>query len=269
MKVLYYPSKCIPGHRLWYYTNHLKVDRSNDLNDNDIDVVHHHDYKNERPYPNFFTPFKERGINIINENLVNIKKDHIDDIFSGVFGYSLRINPTEHYGAMVKKGTQNGVHSGKVILGPLPAHMVDTKEYKSGTGVVHTRMYTKFIDTRISHDTIRDYRIVVMGGDPVLLFEKHIQSTSLFHVNKEDRFSVMPHINLFPSFKVEEVNKISQFIKAANVDFAEIDVLRDNSTDQIYIIDINDIPMGPIWDHTKDPDGVLDYLAQTYKTKYL
>jgi hypothetical protein len=46
-------------------------------------------------------------------------------------------------------------------------------------------------------------------------------------------------------FTTIEIDKINKFCNEMEVDYAEIDVLRDNSFGAIYIVDISRTPAGP------------------------
>ncbi|MDP4952363.1 MAG: cell division cycle 123 family protein [Flavobacteriales bacterium] len=65
----------------------------------------------------------------------------------------------------------------------------------------------------------------------------------------EKRFTNDVHlselIDIDQFFSKEEQRLILQFAEAMNVDFAEFDVLRDNQSGKIYIIDVNTTPYGP------------------------
>ena len=269
MKVLTYPNRLAGGQRLLHYLKTLGVQYTDDINAKGVTHVHHYNFSNKRVLPESLIPFKDKGIKIINEHLENIKKDHIDDVFTKVFGYSLRLDPTTHRGMCGVKSTQNAIHFMKLIECPIKAYQVDNEPRYSKSGEPHYRMYVKFIDTRISKDRIRDWRIVVMGNKPVYLFEKHIESDCLTHVAKDKYFKVFGYEDWESKFSAEEVDNIKAFILRANIDFGEIDILRDNSTGLIYIIDINDVPASAIWNHADNSDEILNYLSSKYKECYL
>ena len=44
---------------------------------------------------------------------------------------------------------------------------------------------------------------------------------------------------------LDEQEKITWFCKLLKVDYAELDVLRDNDSKLIYIVDVNPTPWGP------------------------
>jgi len=128
---------------------------------------------------------------------------------------------------------------------------------------------SELIDTRIAKDRLRDWRVVVMGYRPIFLYEKHLDITFTFHSEKDKYFKAYGHYSLTPHFTNEEISKIKEFILKTNVDFGEVDILRDNSTGLIYIIDINDVSGGAIWSHMDNSESVIQYLSNQYKDIYL
>jgi len=267
-KVLYYPNNLAGGHRMLYYARELNLDWTNDPQEDGITRVHYYAYENETLHiPKEIAHYD----NIINCKCLNIKKDYIDDKFKEVFGYSIRIDPTTHRGMCVKKTTQNAVHNAKIIECPIGAHLVDVLPRYSMSGTEHTVMYQKMIDTRRSNLEIRDFRFVVMGYQPVFLFEKLMDTQSFSHVKKDGflrTYGYQPsQFNMF--FAEDEINKIKEFIIRCGYDFVEIDVLRDNSTGLIYIIDANPVPGGGIFQSMHDGEYTIEYLSNKYKETYL
>lgn len=269
LKILFYPNNLAGGQRVMHYLKELGVDYTNDINDPGITHAHYYEFKNERVIPDWIHLFMKDGKYVINNKLTNIKKDHIDDVFTDVFGYSLRVNPTTHRGICVKRSSQNALHQGELIQCPIKPWEVDMVPRTSGTGVTHYRIYTRLIDTRIDQDIIRDFRVVVMGYDPVFLFEKHMSSKGVFHPVKGGYYKTYGYVSLSPSFTQEEIDKIREFIIKANVDFGEIDILKSAYDGRIYICDINDIPGGVIFNTMDDGDETIKYLAEKYKQTYL
>jgi len=263
MKLLTWPNGLGGGQRLSVFRQMLGFEHTTDPTDPDITVAIHYNKLNRRVYPKELAALEERGIKVWNKDVLNVKKDYVDDIFTEVFGYSLRLDPTKHRGMAVIKTSQQAVHGGKLIECPIPEWRVDVKPRMSGNGEPHYRQYQKFIDTRISKELIRDYRILYMARQPVMLFEKHIESRCLFHVPKGAYLDIRPTPNLYPSFSSDEIAKIGEFVEAFKLDFGEIDVLRQNSDGKIYIVDINDLPCGSVT-NVIEPE-IVKYLADEFK----
>ena len=263
MKLLLFPFGIGGGQRVSHYRKRLQFEWTKDPLDSDVTVALFYDKRNRKDYPDELKEAEERGIKVWNKDIVSIKKDHLDNIFTQVFGYSLKVDPTKHRGVCLIRSTQNATKSKGFIECPIPEWRVDKRPRYSGTGEPHYRQYLKMIDTRVSQDVIRDFRIVVMGGEIVFMFEKLIDVKSMFNVAKGAYFEVKAHRNLKPFFSDEEIGKIKEFIKAMHLDFCEIDVLRNNSDGLVYIVDANDIPSGAAY--TMLPEELQQYLANQFK----
>ena len=270
VKLLLYPDKIIGGHRMLHYLRHLGVEWTQDPKEDGITHVHNYAYTNRMDaVDDELIPFKERGIEIINENLLNIKKDHVDRVFSYVFGYSIMVDPTKHMGMCFKRSTQNAIHFGSFLQCPIKPEQVDVEPRYSKRGEPHYRIYTRIIDTRISADKIRDFRFVVIGGKPVFLFEKHLDSTCIFHPDKNKYSEVFGWDRFDKFFTDDEMGNIETFLDGMGADFCEIDVLRDNSTGLMYICDVNPVPGGLALTSCQWSGNVIDYLANIYKKEHL
>jgi len=269
MKIFTWPNHPVPGQRLARYLNILGVEFTTDTADPDIKWLMNYNYSNrEDRCPELLSDMSENmEMPIINGSLLNIRKDHIDDVFTSVFGYSLRLDPTKHMGMCIEKSTQNAIHRGRFIQCPIRKQDIDRRTYPSKSGEPHVRMYVKMIDTRIDTETIRDFRISVMGGSVVALFEKHLGNGSFFHPYKENKFEVYPFDSMDPYFTRDEIRKTHFFINDMGIDFAEIDILRDNSTGLMYIIDVNPVPAGGLLNNIDD--SFVEKLANNFKEKHL
>jgi hypothetical protein len=269
MKILFYPNKPIPGQRVYHFLDHLNIDWTNDPDDDGITHVHYFDYSNRvDDLPTELDKFVG-NVKIINYDLRNIKKDFIDDVFNDVFGYSVRLDPTTHRGMCGIKSSQNAIHSLKMIECPIKPHMIDTAPRFSKSGEPHYRIYVKLIDTRVTPDTLRDWRVVVMGYKPVYLFEKHIDVTCLAHVAKGKKFKTYGHTDLSVHFSEEEIDNIQAFILKAGYEFGEMDILRDNSTGLPYIVDFNPVAAGGVFNSMDNGDEAIRYLSNKYYETYL
>lgn len=269
MRLFTWPNRPAGGQRLNVYLNKLGIPWTQDTTDPDISWIMHYNYSNrEDRCPERLEKMSfDREVPIINQNLLNIRKDHVDDVFTEVFGYSLRLDPTKHWGVCIEKSTQNAIHRGRFIECPISPFQIDKRTYPSNSGEPHVRMYVKMIDTRIDEETIRDFRVSVMGGEVVALFEKLLGMKSFFHPYKENKFEAFAFDSMEPYFSDDEILKTKTFIDLMGIDFAEIDILRDNSTGLMYIIDVNPVPAGALL-NLIEPEFV-DYLAKTFKTKHL
>jgi hypothetical protein len=167
---------------------------------------------------------------MINRNAVDISKKNVDRIFSEVFGYSLILDPSTHRGKAVEKSDANAQHDGRIIQCPVP-------ESSIRPGCV----YQRIIDNRADDNQVRDLRIVVHGYQIPLVYQKYRPVKTRFS-NTNTRVELGEPSNLFST---GELDHIRQFAKILGVDYGELDILRDNDSGLIYIVDANLTPWGP------------------------
>ncbi len=163
----------------------------------------------------------------LNFDCTDISKSRVAEIFEKVFGYALSVNPDMHNGEMVRKSEHNGAHDGQIISGPANAE----------AGWVYQRV----IDNRTENGTVADLRCPTVGGTIPLVFIKERPTEKRFaNMNSSCRL-VKPE----SQFSDTELTLVSQFCKEMKLDWGGLDILRDNMSKQIYIVDVNKTDMGP------------------------
>lgn len=176
---------------------------------------------------------------VLNLALVDIGKRHVQADFESVFGRALAVDPTTHVGDVVAKSDRNAAHDGKVLRCPIPASEV-------AEGVV----YQVLVDNTLTRDGrrfVRDYRLSVIGGRFPVCYEK-LRPVETRFSNKNTSASLLePEAVFSPA----ELDAIRAFAARIGADYAELDVLRDNASHLIYIVDVNPTPSGP-------PNGLPD-----------
>lgn len=167
---------------------------------------------------------------VINGECTDISKEAVNEAFLEVFGYRLGVDPRCYEGEMVVKSNQNSTHDGTLVEGPLPA-----SEVQEG------KTYQKAINnTADDRSFVLDYRVPVHGDRIPLVYLKYRPLQRRFS-NRND------HVNIKPSSEVfshSEASNIIKFARRMNMDFGELDVLRD-SDGRIFIVDANSTPFGP------------------------
>jgi hypothetical protein len=163
-----------------------------------------------------------------NLRCTDISKINVDKIHLQVFGYNTFVNPAIHVGLAVEKSDENARHDGRIIS--CPSVVED-----SG------RVYQIVIDNKVDEHTVFDYRVPVIGQNIPLVYKKFktIKKRFTNDVFRSELCDLNEH------FSPEEQSQILEFAHLMHVDFAELDVLRDNSSGKIYIIDVNTTPYGP------------------------
>ncbi|MEA3448119.1 MAG: hypothetical protein U9Q98_06675 [Bacteroidota bacterium] len=161
---------------------------------------------------------------VINLYSRDISKKTVDQAVKSVFGYSTFINPLIYKGKIVKKNDINAIHDGTVLNGP-----VDKKE----DGYI----YQVLINNTTDDGMVVDIRVPIIFGALSFVYEK-------FKPEK-DRFGhpATSHVrNIHDMLSDKEIQDINRFCEHTNLEFGELDVLRDRDSGKIFIVDVNNTP---------------------------
>lgn len=165
---------------------------------------------------------------VLNLKCTDISKVKVDEVHQRIFKYNTFVDPATHHGKAVLKSDENAMHDGEIIDCP--------QENLPKNKVVQV-----VIDNSIDSNTVMDYRIALIGNQLPVAYKKF--------KSMEKRFTNDVHrselIDLHSFFSREEQQLILEFAQAMELDFAEFDVLRDNTSGKMYIIDVNTTPYGP------------------------
>jgi hypothetical protein len=168
-------------------------------------------------------PWHSRAFNF---GCADISKGRVAQVFEEVFGYPLALDPSEGSGPCVEKGEANGVHDGRVVERPL----------KPRPGKVYQRLVDNIRD-----GLAVDLRTPFVGGRPVVVFVKRRAAHDRF-ANHNASVSLKRPREVFSN---REIEKLSAFAQAMDLDWGGLDVLRDRATGRIYVVDVNKTDMGP------------------------
>lgn len=167
-------------------------------------------------------------VDAINGKCTDIRKSYVASVFERIFGYPLALDPTSHYGAMVKKPESNGTHGGCVLTGPvLP---------------VLGSVYQKLVDTADENNQCNDLRTPCIGGRPVFVWRKRKQADKRFGIQND---SATLH-KVEDMFSQKEIALITAFNAAMGLECGGLDILRDQADGRIYIVDVNKTDVGPL-----------------------
>jgi hypothetical protein len=178
--------------------------------------------------------------NAINVRCRDISKSRVAAVWGEVAGYPLALDPLTTVGPLVEKPEENARHGGRILEGPLARRR---KGYA----------YQRLVDCRID-GKIHQLRVVVTGPRLALAYEKWRPEPEWF---SGTRISI-PHAPA-ELFSDEERGLLLRFAAAMDLDYGELDVLRDEPTGKIYVVDCNRTPTRPI----SLPDDVRDYVYRT------
>jgi len=165
----------------------------------------------------------------INARCKDISKRRVGIVFERVFGYPLDVDPRSFTGRIVRKSNANASHDGRVITGPVSA-----ADYEAGGD---RYAYNLHIDN-IRGDTITDFRLMWFGHLSPMLHRKERLASIRFARGANAAFlePVSAH------FSPDEVTAIGDFCREFELDYGELDCLRDNESGRIYVVDVNNTP---------------------------
>lgn len=190
---------------------------------------------------------------VINLGSRDISKDVVDEQMQKAFGYSTRIDPTAFEGIAVRKSLKNAVHDGQSIECPC--------EPEPGF------IYQRLIDSSVSENEVMDLRIPVVGGTIPLLYRNYRTKTDRFK-NVPDRAEL--EVDVASQLSTQETERILSFCSIAGLDFCELDVLRDKSDGQIYIVDANNTPQGPPRNlDAKAKKAAIEHLSMAFESAFI
>ncbi len=158
----------------------------------------------------------------------DIAKGRVAQVFAEVFGYPLAVDPATWTGAAVEKSEANGTHDGRIVDAPCVAQP--------------GRAYQRLIDTVRPDGFAYDLRTHVIGGAVVAVWVKRRDAATRFQPANRAAMLVSPE----SVFSIEERARIAAFARAMGADWAGLDVLRDELSGRIYIVDVNKTDAGPI-----------------------
>lgn len=163
----------------------------------------------------------------INGACVDVSKTHVARVFARVFGYDLLVDPSITRGPAVEKSELNGAHDGVVVSCPC--------EPRPG------RVYQKLIETG-QGDYVEDLRTPCVDGNPVVVFVKRRGRDQRFaNANTQVILADPGEV-----FSLSELNLIREFAREMRLDWGGLDILREQGSGRLYIVDVNKTDMPPL-----------------------
>lgn len=165
---------------------------------------------------------------IFNANLLDISKSYLDIRHFEVWGYGVNVDPTTFRGPMLEKGDGNALHDGREVMGPVASPLPD-------------KVYQRIINNRDSSGQVVDLRCVYVDGRMPVTYKK-FKADATRYTNETTAATLHKTQEIFSR---NEQSKIAELMRKMNVDIAELDILRDADSGQIFIVDVNPTPWGP------------------------
>jgi hypothetical protein len=169
----------------------------------------------------------QRKWKVVNLHSRDISKKYVDEVFESIFGYCTTIDPLTYTGKIVRKNDINATHDGVVLQGPLN---------ESDPAFI----YQILIDNT-EEDVLVDIRVPVVGGLIDFVYLKHRPAVEQFY-GKAVKSRIKSPEELLSKKEIELLNT---FCKKLQLDYGELDVLRDNQSGKIYVVDVNNTSQGP------------------------
>jgi len=170
-------------------------------------------------------------LRILNMNCNDVSKERVSTVFEEIFGYSLSVDPSTYCGKCVMKSNWNGLHLGKVIECP-------TTVRRDGF------VYEKLINNEVENGFVKDIRVPIFRKTIPFVYLKYRPVQERL-VDRSHTLAKTTIAKVSDFLTEEEVGKIRQFCEKIGMDCGEIDVLRDQDEQKIYIVDVNNDPSGP------------------------
>ncbi len=210
-------------------------------------------FENKTDKASYNDPVLDQYKQVLNRQCQDISKKKVDSVHQEVFGYCTIIDPLTHKGIAVEKSDENAMHDGQIVHCP-----VSTKN--------EDRVYQVLIDNRFDEISVVDMRVPVIGKSIPLVYQK-FKTNELRFTNDVFKSTLhTPDELLSP----EELKFIIDFAQKMQVDFAELDVLRDNSSGKIYAIDVNTTPYGPPKGLSKAEDEMaVELLCNAFQAEFI
>ena len=176
---------------------------------------------------------QQQNHHIVNLNCQDVSKAFINQIFQEAFNYSIAVDPLTYTGKCVVKSNLNAQHDGKIISCPI--EQIEDSESEV--------VYQKLVDNELQEGKVIDYRVPIFKQviPFVYVYLKHNKTETQRFFGYPSLISVQV-VETSTVFNADEINKILSFCQKLGLDYGELDILRDNIDQQIYIVDANNTP---------------------------
>ncbi|QFU10371.1 hypothetical protein PARPLA_03288 [Rhodobacteraceae bacterium THAF1] len=164
----------------------------------------------------------------VNRGCGDVSKRRVAEVFEEIFGYKLAISPTLFEGLMVEKPNGNHTFDGRVLQGPIKPD-----------DIMPDRVYERHIDTADNEEAV-DLRTVIYGQEIPIVYEKRRPKSGGLKDNTFAKIRDPEEV-----FSSTERSALLAFSEKLQLDYGELDVLRDVNDNRIYVVDVNNTPAGP------------------------
>jgi hypothetical protein len=250
--MLFYPDLPRPINKITDICNRLKISISNNPLSH-FDLAIHWNYNTYCKLPDVVKDLHAKKP-FINGDLFDVSKSYVDSIFEEVFSISTLIKKDHVFtnGLCVKKCELQASHDMSII--PIPS--------VRDPGFV----YQKLFDSRFCFSHCVDLRVPVFGNTIPFVFAK-IKSIT----NPVRSLEAVSLLDTHDTFSDDEISNILLFSRYMGMDFGELDIIRNNSDNQIYILDVNNMPGNQLFKRlsTHDANKYKQLFADHFKQNFM
>ena len=221
--ILCYPQRPKPLHSFYSICHALGLTITSDPRKSSVAVMHFEDATVRAEDP----VLGERGkyTKVINGACNDIGKEKVEDVFSHVFGYGMRIDPRTFNGPCVQKSNRNAANDGQIVECP--------REPEKGY------VYQKLIDTQ-EGDMAVDMRLSIFNDKLPLAYLRYKHISDRFRNTKKS-----VRVPVQDILSEDEQRTIIRFCQMLGLDYGELDLIREKSDGKLYIVDANNTPYAP------------------------
>lgn len=173
------------------------------------------------------TPPAPRHPRAFNFGCGDVSKTYVAQVMEEAFGYPLAIDPTTFVGDAVEKSEGNGLHDGRLVSCP--------------TARIEGKAYQRVIKTEGADGWAHDLRTACVSGKPVVVFVKKKPASARFSIQNTSVVVKAPE----DVFSADELAQIERFCATMKLDWGGLDVLRENESGRLYVVDVNKTDTGP------------------------
>ena len=155
----------------------------------------------------------------INAACVDVSKSRVDAAWAEVAGYTIQVDPMRNSGPLVVKPEENGAHAGRLVEGPTARR----------PGFV----YQRFVRTR-SNGRLLSTRAVIIGRELPVVLDYWAAESDIFHGPGHCVARAAQDV-----YSDRESEQLLSFAERMGMEFGELDVIRDEESGLIYVIDAN------------------------------
>jgi hypothetical protein len=247
--ILFYPDKPDYSQVLYKICNSLGWAMTSSIKSRPDLIVAFQD-TTKRAYSPILSKLAEDNY-VVNKGCNDISKVKVEDVFRDTFGYGTFVDPETYVGLCVVKSNANAMHDGEAIECPTTATRSDV-------------VYQKVINNTVG-DGVLDIRVPIVGSEIPFVYLKYRSLRSRF--SNKNTSATMGAVDSV--FTKDEITRIKQFAEKLELDFGELDVLRDADDGKIYVVDVNNTPCGPPNGLGKAESGrAIQMLSSTFNTEF-